>query len=266
VAFAGYPVVLGDRLLGLLALFSRQLLDEEMLDVLGAFVNQVAVAIANARLYEAERRRAARLAALQRLGIELATLREEKAVLDTLVVRTAALAESPACTVSLVDETTNQAVLAAQIGLPEGTPLGLRVPLTLPVIRHSLETGEPIIVPDIDRDAPEMRTVLVRQDVQAFFAYPMVREGRALGWITLSSLRPRAPSAEEITAYRLLAERAATALENARLYQSLEESRAALEAKVRDLERFTKHTVGRELRMKELKERIRELEERLAGG
>jgi len=49
----------------------------------------------------------------------------------------------------------------------------------------------------------------------------MVRGGRVLGYITLSSLTPRTPSAEEITAYRLLAERAAAALENARLYEDV---------------------------------------------
>jgi GAF domain-containing protein len=182
-------------------------------------------------------------------------------VLTALVTRAAALADSPACTVSLVDEAAGEAVLAAQVGLPEGTPPGLRVPLALPIIRRSLETGEPIILPDTyGRDAPEMRQVLVHPGVRAFFGFPMVRQGRTMGFMTLSSLTPRTPSAQEIAAYQLLAERAAAALENARLYRGLEESKAALEARVRDLERFTKHAVGRELMMKELKERIRELE------
>ncbi len=35
---------------------------------------------------------------------------------------------------------------------------------------------------------------------------------------------------------------------------------------MRDLERFTRHAVGRELRMKELKERIKELEEQGSRG
>ena len=41
----------------------------------------------NARLYEAEQQRTIFLAALQRLGIELATLHDERSVLDTLAVR-----------------------------------------------------------------------------------------------------------------------------------------------------------------------------------
>jgi len=38
-----------------------------------------------------------------------------------------------------------------------------------------------------------------------------------------------------------------------------------LKKKVHDLERFHKFAVGRELKMKELKDRVRELEERLRG-
>ena len=221
VAFAGYPIVANEELLGVIALFSRQPLAPEMLDVLGTFVNQVAVALTNVRLYDAERRRTARLAALQKLGIELATLHEESTILNTLIKRVADLAESATCTVMLVDEARSEAVLAAQTGLPEDTRT-LRVPLTLPIIRHSLETGEPILVPNIDRDAPALRAVLVRKDIRSFFAYPMLRQGRALGYITLSTLTPRTPSDSEISAYRLLADRAAAALENARLFKALE--------------------------------------------
>jgi putative nucleotidyltransferase with HDIG domain len=221
IAFAGYPILAEGRLLGVIALFSRQRLGQEMLDVLGTFVNQIAAMLVNTRLYEAEQRRAARLSSVLQLSTELAALRDESAVLNTLVTRAAVLADSATCTVMLPDETTNEAVLVAQTGLPESA-LGLRVPLTLPIIRRSLETGEPILAPNIDRDAPELRQVLVRKDIRAFFAYPMVREGRVLGFITLSGLTPRTPSAEEITTYRLLADRAAAALENARLFNEIQ--------------------------------------------
>ena len=261
-SWLGVPMLLGDSLVGVISVqaYHRNAYGAAEQELLSTIADAVAVAIENARLYSAEQRHAARLDALQRLSIELAALREESAVLNTLVSRAAVLAASPACTVMLVDQATNEAVLAAQTGLPEGTPLGLRVPLTLPILHHSLETGEPIILSDINHDASAMRAILVRPDIRAFFAYPIVREGRVLGFITLSSLTPRTPSTQEITAYRLLAERAAAALENARLYQRLDESKAALEARVHDLERFTKHAVGRELRMKELKDRLRELE------
>jgi len=223
-SYVGTPIRVRDKLIGFLNLDSTTpgFFNADHARLLATFAQQIGVAIENARLYEAERRRAARLAGIQAIGIELAVLSNERSVLDTLVARTAELTGSPTCTVMLVDEATNEAVLAAQAGLPEDTPSGLRVPLTLPIIHRSLETGEPIILSDIDHEAPEMRAVLVRKDIRAFFAFPMVRQGHPFGFITLSNLTPRRPSEEEITAYRLLAERAAAALENARLYIAME--------------------------------------------
>jgi putative nucleotidyltransferase with HDIG domain len=86
------------------------------------------------------------------------------------------------------------------------------------MIQKSMQTGEPIIIEDIDRDAPKFRDILVNKDIQAFFAYPMIIEGRTTGFLTLSKTKPYRPTKEEINSSHLLAERAATALENTRLF------------------------------------------------
>jgi putative nucleotidyltransferase with HDIG domain len=87
-----------------------------------------------------------------------------------------------------------------------------------------LETGEPLILADINHQAPEMRKVLVRPDIQAFFAYPMALESRVIGIITFSKLTTYSPSAEEIAACQLLAERVAIAQDNARLFEETNRS------------------------------------------
>ena len=185
---------------------------------------QVAMAIERVRLYAAEKRRAARLIEILQLSMKLVTSYEKNAMLNHLVARAAEIMESATCTVMMIDTEANEAVLAAQIGLPESTAKELRVPLALPIIQRMLETGEPIILPNINLDAPAMRSVLVRPDIQAFFAYPMIRAGRAIGLITFSKLTPYTPSAEEVAACQLLAERAAASLENARLFEETSRS------------------------------------------
>ena len=51
-SFAGYPLIFRGRLLGVLAIFSRSLIDEAGLRWLGAFADTAAVAIANARAFD----------------------------------------------------------------------------------------------------------------------------------------------------------------------------------------------------------------------
>jgi PAS domain S-box-containing protein len=56
VAFAGYPLVVGEELVGVFALFARQPLDEATFEALATAATGLSVAVTNARLLEAERR------------------------------------------------------------------------------------------------------------------------------------------------------------------------------------------------------------------
>ncbi len=219
-SWLGVPMLLGEDVLGLISVqsYSPNSYGERELELLTTIADTVAIAIENSRLYEAEKRRAARLTQILQLGTELASLRKESEVLDTLVKRATEIMDSATCTVMLIDAENNEAVLTAQTGLPPGSSK-LRILSTLPIIRKLIETGEPLILSDIDRQDPSIRQILVRPDIKAFFAYPMVRGEHVIGLITLSNLTPYTPSAEEISACHLLAERAATALENARLFE-----------------------------------------------
>lgn len=62
VAFAGYPLLVGDELVGVLAMFSRRTLSEADFAALATVANGVAVGIGRARAWEALARRAAELA------------------------------------------------------------------------------------------------------------------------------------------------------------------------------------------------------------
>jgi len=176
------------------------------------------------KLYEAEQRRVSRLDALQNLATELATLRSERDVLTALVERGADLADSPTCSVMLLDDDSDEAFLVAQKGLQGQGLTNLQVPLELPQIKESLLTKKPIIIVDIDRDAPAFRQLLVHPDIRAFYAFPMTIDSKVAGFITLSSLFPRSLSEAETTTYELFAKLAAASLENVRLLEQTQRS------------------------------------------
>ena len=228
------PMLVGDELVGVISVqsYRTEAYDQTDLALLTTIAAQVAVVVQNVRLLTSERRRASILAGIVRLGAQLASIRDVNALLATLVTEAASLADSPACTVLLHDEPHQELVVAAATGFGDEPPLGLRLPATLPLVRAALESAKPLIIPNIDRDAPELRTLLVRKGSNAFFAFPMIRSGRVLGVITLSSPSPRIPSDQEIAGSQLLAELAASALENAQIY---EES----QARVRGLSALT---------------------------
>jgi GAF domain-containing protein len=159
------------------------------------------------------------LDALQNLGTELASLRSERDVLSAIVKRGAALANSPTCTIMLIDEDSDEALLVAQTGLQGENLESLRVSLELPLIKESIQTREPIIIADIERDAPAMRSLLVHPDIRAFYAYLLITYNKVSGYLTLSSLQPRIPSEAESTTCELLTKLAVASLENVRLLE-----------------------------------------------
>lgn len=222
-SWLGVPMQLGEDVVGVISVqsYSPNAFGEREQEFLSTIADTVAIAIENARLYEAEKRRTARLTQIVELGIDLASVRHESEVLDTLVKRVAEVMDSATCTVMLIDTQTNEAVLTAQTGLPSNAN-NMRIPLTLPAIRRLLKTGEPLILADIDKQEPAMREILIRPDIKSFFAYPMVRGGQVIGVLTLSNVLPYHPSAEEVSSCHLLAERAAASLENARLFEKTE--------------------------------------------
>ncbi len=68
VAFAGYPLVVENRLVGVMAMFSREALAEETVETLGSVADMIAQGIERRRIEEALRRSRASLAEAQRIA------------------------------------------------------------------------------------------------------------------------------------------------------------------------------------------------------
>ena len=220
-SWLGVPVLFGGEVLGVISVQmytpnAYSLVDQELLSTIA---DEVAISIVNSRLYAAEKRRASRLAEITRLGIELTAIRNEQMMLDKLVIAAARIMECSTCTVMALDKMMKKVSLAAQYGLPEGAFEDLSEILSSPSFQRSIASGDPIIIPNIERDAPKLREVLVNKEIKSFFAYPMVIDDITIGFLTLSNNSPYKPANEEINASQLLAERAATALNNTRLFE-----------------------------------------------
>ncbi len=215
------PLKIGKRVIGALDVqsadphaFDRD--DERLMTI---FAEKAALVLEHTRLFEEEKGRVIRLAALTNLSTELATMHSQQAVLEAIVARSAHLSGSPVCTVLLLDDEANTITLAAQVGLPEGFQVGQRIPQAMSTLYENLKGDARLIVSDIDRDAPDLRLMLIQPDIRAFYAYPMIQNGLARGWITLTSLATNTPTDEESNTYELLAKLATVALDNARLFE-----------------------------------------------
>ena len=86
-SWLGVPMLLGEDVVGVISVqsYSPNAFGEREQELLSTIADTVAIAIENARLYEAEKRRTSRLTQIVKLGTELASFATRSEVLDTLV-------------------------------------------------------------------------------------------------------------------------------------------------------------------------------------
>lgn len=236
VAFAGYPLRIEDRIVGVLAMYSRRKLDHDTLNGLSAIADALALGIASKLADEA--RRAAEDALRKHAG--------DLEVLHELGQQLSAVLEREALAQKVIDATTR--LSGAQVGAflyhaPDG-----RLDSALSgaeharwlrdLAAHTLIEPHSLRRTDLQRDPGPLA---VRSDlaVASYLAVPVVgRSGGTIGALAFGHARPGVFSEETERLISGVATTAAIAMDNARLFEEARDLIAALETSNRELDQF----------------------------
>jgi len=231
------PLISHDQTIGVIEVMNRQdnrpFLQEHM-DLLIAFAAQSAIAIENAQLYqradEALARRMHELTTIAEIDHQLAATLDFERV-NSLVIDGALQATSASAgLVALVDETGTGLLLLSQRGYP---PTIRRYqfepwPVEQGIIGHVVRTGQPALVNDV-RQAPDYAEAIASTRSQ--LSVPILREeGQVIGAVALESDQLNAFTIEDLSFVQHLAEHAAIAMQNARLFAELQRANRDLQA------------------------------------
>ncbi|MEA2374304.1 MAG: hypothetical protein QOD53_767, partial [Thermoleophilaceae bacterium] len=178
----------------------------------------------HARLYAAERR--ARLEAdhatesLRRLqqvtDVALSHLTLDE-LLDELLARvTEVLAVDAA--IFLLRESDDTLVPRAARGLDQVLELGIRLPIGTGFAGRIAAERRPLVLEDVSETA-SISPFLIEKGVRALMGAPLIVEGRVVGVLHVASFSERKFSEEEERLLGLVADRAAVAIEHARVYE-----------------------------------------------
>jgi PAS domain S-box-containing protein len=212
-------------------------------ELLSLFANQAAIAIANARLFEqaqqeiaerkqaeeALRRRAEELAALQATVLEITAPHDLPTLLRTVVERAALLLNVPGGGLYLCHPDRGEVRCVVSYNTPRdytGTVLKYGEGAAGTVA----QTGEPLI---IDNYRTWNRRAAAYEEEQPFTAVlsaPMIWQSQVTGVIhVLDDVESRRFTKADLELLTLFADHAAIAVENARLFEEIEERRLYLE-------------------------------------
>ena len=150
------------------------------------------------------------------------------ALLDALLLRTRQLLDVDTCAILLLDEETNELVAHAALGLEEEVEQGVRIPVGRGFAGRIAASKEPVMLDDVDH-ADVLNPLLHDKGIKSMLGVPLVVEGEVLGVLHVGSLVYRAFEPEEVELLQLVADRAALAIEHARLYEAERAARERVE-------------------------------------
>lgn len=232
VAFAGLPILKGDQLLGVLAIFHSAELGPEVIDMMGAIVNQVTSALQNAQLFAETRWKERHLSALHEIDLAISTSLEPEQVYTTIVENTSQLFNCDISNLFRWDENSQEYIGLASHGAESGDVSGQRFPLKSSLVASEiLQTRAPVVIPDAREHPlvpPHWRD---RYGIQAVLAVPLLYRESVTGFLfMLMTDAPRVWTEAEVSLAESLAGQAAIAIDNARLYEQTQHHLAELSA------------------------------------
>jgi signal transduction histidine kinase len=205
--------------------------DEEEKRLVLALGQRAGLAVQNARLYGAADRRLREIDALYRADEVLHRSLRLDDVLQALADVAVGVLGADKTSVHILDNSGRRLVPAAAVGYTtDSLALALR-PGEEPIVAEVL-SAEILVVrdPEVDPRVPEnLREIARRESIRAAMSAPIKLADQLFGLFTVAYCRPHPCAREEQRLVLALAQRAALAIQNARLYEQAQAAAAAEE-------------------------------------
>jgi len=200
--------------------------------ILRQFASTVAIALVNARLFEQSRSDADALETLAEISREVASVLDLDQLFGRIAQLTKRIIDYRTFGILLLNDSDELEIkLAVHFGEKRDLP---RVKLGEGLVGYAALHREPVLVSDVESDPRYIRVV---PDVRSELAIPLLIKDRCIGVVDLESPELDAFSKRDVEILTLLANQAAVAIENARLYEELRANEARLEKEVRFAQR-----------------------------
>ena len=142
------------------------------------------------------------------------------ALLDELLTRIRDALDADTCALLLLDEETDELVARAAKGLEEEVERGARIPVGKGFAGRIAATRQPVVIDDVDH-SEVLNSVLREKGVKSLLGAPLVAGGQILGVVHVGTLAHRTFEPEDVELLRVVAERAALAVDRALVYDEL---------------------------------------------
>ena len=190
-------------------------------NLLTALASSAAIALENAQLYESELQRREQAELLREATAALATSIEPEELFGIILDSLLKLVSYDSASIELLNE--EYCEIVAGRGLPtEFSFIGKRYKIEQAQWGKLEDRHQPVIIPDV-------RVIEPTEHIRSWMGVPMYTHGRLLGYLNLDSHTVNFYTEEHAALAQTFGNQAATAFENARLFQSEQRRRREAE-------------------------------------
>ena len=237
----GAPLIVKGEIIGSLTVDSRQpgAYDEETAQTVFLFASQAALAIENARLFNAEARRRQEAETLRRVAQTLTVTLDLDEVLDLVLEQLQKVVPYDAAAVQLL--TDRELKIIAGRGFPEPERvLGMTFPIDADnPNRQVVSSKQPVIIPDAQAAYPAFREP-PHNRIRSWLGVPIIFRDHLIGMLSIDREEVDAFTTTEAQLAMAFANQTAVAIENARLFAQAQEQVRKLQVAIEAQERLTR--------------------------
>jgi len=195
--------------------------------------DQIAVAIANAQLYEREQQRTAQLTLVNQVARQVASILDLDQLLYQVVADIQQSFNYHHVGLFLLDEVAGQLEMRAIAGsFADVAPPDHRLALGKGMIGWTAATGQSLLANDVSQEPRYVLGILKEALTKAELCVPLKVAGKVIGVLDVQDTQLNAFDETDLLAMETLADQLAIAIENARLYQQTDEK---LQTRVKEL-------------------------------
>ena len=220
-SFLAVPLIVHQRMIGALMAdsVSPGFFSEGEVRVAQLLAQQMAIALENARLYQAALQAAERRAILHRVSQDMVTaIQEPEQTYQSIHQATRQLMPCDSFVIALHNETSGDNTIVYALEGDHRFPVH-QVPAGRGLTGKVMASGESVIIDDLLADKTDVIRIGEPQPIRSLVAVPLRLGQNTTGMISAQSYKIHAFGPEEQALLEMLASYAAVAIENARLYQ-----------------------------------------------
>ncbi len=227
-ALASLPLIFHRNVIGIMnvSFINPGELDDSLLQVLDLLSNQAAIAINNARTFEAEKKQRKLAQALQHTGQAIQSSLDLEVVLDQILDQIATAIDYDSANLILIEEGVARTV--RQHGYQDQADEGRDLSINkfdfsrFTTFQKMTQSKKPLIIPDINLDQDWIKTESTK-DVMSWAGAPILAGAQVIGFLSLNNKQKNFYNREHEDLLTAFASQASIALEHARLHKEIQD-------------------------------------------